>query len=76
MFSKQGNFDTSLSQMYDDVTDASYYSMFFDSVFHYLKPSDIENKNLLDIGCGNGKLCQLFIEKGVANTFGIDISAD
>lgn len=72
----QGNFDAALSQMYDDVTEAEYYSLFFGSIFHYLQPFDIQRKKVLDIGCGNGKLCQRFIAEGAGATLGIDISAD
>ena len=72
----QGNFDAALSQMYDNATEADYYSLFFGSIFHHLSSSDIREKKILDIGCGNGKLCQLFLEKEAAQTVGIDISAD
>ncbi|MEM7373111.1 MAG: class I SAM-dependent methyltransferase [Bacteroidota bacterium] len=69
-----GNFDSTLSQMYDSVTEESYYSMFFRSIFCNFSPQDLEGKAVLDIGCGNGKLCQLFQEKGARYTMGVDIS--
>lgn len=33
-----------------------------------------DNDNILDIGCGTGKLLALLSEKGKANCFGIDIT--
>ena len=76
MKTSQGNFNASLSQMYDGVTDADYYSMFFDSIFHYLDQEEVKGKKVLDIGCGNGRLCNRFLQQGASEILGIDISED
>ncbi len=35
---------------------------------------DIQGKNILDLGCGFGEHCRMFVEKGAAKVVGIDIS--
>ena len=49
------------------------YSQFF----RHLKitPHDIENKNILDAGCGSARMLQLLSEKHSANYYGIDLSS-
>ena len=49
------------------------YSQFF----RHLKitSNDIENKNILDAGCGSARMLRLLSEKHKANFFGIDLSS-
>ena len=35
---------------------------------------DLTDKRLLDLGCGAGDHCQLFIERGAAHVLGVDLS--
>lgn len=72
----EGKFDESLSQMYNDVSDTEYYSMFFDSIFHYLRKEQIEEKSHLDLGSGNGNLSGEFIKRKVRTSMGLDISEE
>lgn len=39
-------FDKSLSNVYDEITEADYYAMFFDSIFHYLSSEEILKKTI------------------------------
>jgi len=49
------------------------YSQFF----RHLKINhhNIENKNILDAGCGSTRMLQLLAEKHIANYYGIDLSS-
>ena len=71
-----GNFDKALSNTYADVAKADYYSMFTESIFHYIEDEELAKKRILDIGCGNGNLCEQFVSLGAQHATGIDISQD
>ena len=49
------------------------YSQFFCHL--KITPHDIENKNILDAGCGSTRMLRLLAEKHNANYYGIDLSS-
>lgn len=46
----------------------------FEIPFLFSMLPDLKNKKILDLGCGFGEHCKLFVEKGASKVVGIDIS--